>query len=81
MCLLFLLKTWFLDNVIAELLSQYIGVGSNFFGDKSLINLLSQTAWHAAEVAATYSASAEDNVTTGCFLDAQEIRLDPYLNA
>ena len=29
-------------------------------------------AWHAADVATTYSASADEMVTLGCFFDAHE---------
>ena len=77
MCLLFLWNTWFLDNAIADVLSQKIGVGSFSVCDMSFNNLLSHTAWQEAEVAATYSASAEDIDTIGCFFDAHEIRFVP----
>ena len=35
------------------------------------------TAWHAAEVAATYSASADEIVTIGYFFDAHDKAPDP----
>jgi hypothetical protein len=43
MCLLFLWNTWFLDNAIADVLSQKIGVGSFSVCDMSFNNLLSHT--------------------------------------
>ena len=79
-CLLLLWKTWFLDSAIAELLSQKIEVDS-FFSCCNLERvLLIHTVWHAAVVAATYYASAEDSVTMDCFLDAHTTDPDPKLN-
>jgi len=69
-CLLLLWKTWFFDNAIVDLLSQKIGVDSFYICNKSVDTLLIQIAWHAANMAATYSASADESVTMGCFLDA-----------
>ncbi|CAA0836930.1 Probable LRR receptor-like serine/threonine-protein kinase [Striga hermonthica] len=40
-------------------------------------NRRSQTAWHAAVAAATYSASHVDNATIFCFSDCHEIGADP----
>ena len=80
MCLVLLWNTWFFDNAMAELLSQKIVVGSWWFCDKSFKTLLIQTAWHAALVAATYSASAEDRVTMGCFFEAHETTSVPKWN-
>ena len=43
----------------------------------SFKGILSQNRWQVAVVAATYSASAEDMLTMGCFRDAQEIIFVP----
>jgi hypothetical protein len=43
-------------------------------------NIRSQQASLAASDAPMYSASADDNATTFCFLDAQEIAPDPREN-
>ena len=80
MCLVLLWNTWFFDNAMAELLSQKIVVGSWWFCDKSFKTLLIQAAWHAALVAATYSASAEDRVTMDCFFEAHETTPVPKWN-
>ena len=80
MCLVLLWNTWFLDNDMAELLSQKMVVGSWWFCDKYFKTLLIQTAWHAALVAATYSSSTEDRVTMGCFFEAHETTPVPKWN-
>ena len=80
MCLVFLWNTWFFDNAMAELLSRNIVVGSWWFYDKYFKTLLIQTAWHAALVATTYSASAEDRVTMGCFFEAHNTTPIPKWN-
>jgi hypothetical protein len=66
-----------LDKAIAEVLSQKIGVGSFYVCDISFNILLNHTARQEVEVAATYSASAEDIETIGCFFDAHEIGFVP----
>ena len=62
---------------IADMLSQNIVVGSLVLTCRSLKILLSHTASHAALVAATYSASADDSATVACFLEDHETVLDP----
>ncbi|KAK9715979.1 hypothetical protein RND81_06G203200 [Saponaria officinalis] len=60
-----------------DILSQRIFVESVGSCWRSLRILLSQIASHAALVADTYSASADDNATVAYFLDDQEIVFDP----
>ena len=73
-------KTKFLDNAIAELLSQKITVPFTYSWHKLLNIFLIQTAWHATAVAATYSVSAVDNATMDCFLEAHEMAPEPMWN-
>jgi hypothetical protein len=63
-----------LDRAIVEVLSQKIGVGSFSVCDISFNILLNHTTWKEADVAATYSSSAEDIDTIRCFFDAHEIK-------
>ena len=79
-CLVLLWNTWFFDNAMAELLLQKMVVGSWWFYDKSFNTLLIQTTWHATLVATTYSASAEDKVTMGCFFESHETTPIPKWN-
>ena len=72
-----LMKDMIFYRAIAELLSQYIIVGSSCGYFKSESTLLIHISWQAIDVAATYSASADDSVTIGCFFYAQEIASDP----
>jgi len=69
-------KTRFFVIVIANVLSQNTIESSLLLTCKSYKILLSQTASHAALVAATYSAFADDNVTVAYFLEHHEIILD-----
>ena len=46
----------------------------------SLTNQFSHVPWHAAKVAAMYSASHDDNATVFCFWDAQLISISPRKN-
>ena len=62
MCLVLLWNTWFLDNAMAELLSQKMVVGSYWFCDRSFKIVCIQMSWHEALVAATYFDSTEDRV-------------------
>ena len=71
-CLVFLWNTWFFDNMMAELLSQKTVVGSCFYCNKYFNILLIQIAWQNVLVVVMYSASAEERVTMGCFLDAHD---------
>lgn len=66
-CFLFWWNTLFLDSEIAEVLSQYIIVDPYCLCLSPLNTLLNHTAWHAIDVAATYSTSADKSVTMGFF--------------
>ena len=77
MCFVLLWNTEFLDNAIAELLSQKIIVHFPYSWQKLLNILLIQIVWHAATLAATYYSSTVDNATIGCFLEAHEMAPEP----
>ena len=68
MCFLFLWNTLCLDNYIPDILSQKIEIGAFPVCPISFKILLSQAAWKAAMVAATYYSSAEDMLTNVLFL-------------
>ena len=80
MCLVFLWNTWFFDNMMAELLSKNIVVGSCCSYNKSFNILLIQNTWQATLVVVTYSISVEEKVTMGYFLDAHDTIPDPKWN-
>ena len=80
MCSVFLWNTWFFDKAMAELLSKKIIFSSCWFCERSFNILLIQRAWHAAPVAMTYSASAEDRVTMGCFFESNATTPVPKWN-
>ena len=79
-CLLFWWNTLFLDSAINDLLSQYIVVDPCCCYSNPSDTLLNHTSWHVAKFATTYSSSADDSVTIGCFLDAHEITPEPIWN-
>ena len=62
---------------MVELLLQKIGVGSSLSCVRSTRSLLNHIVWHATKVDATYSASANDKDTMGCFVDAHETKFVP----
>ena len=70
-------NVWFFVIEIVALSSQNIFVAP-FCSCWRLANtLLSQIAWHAAEVATTYFASDVDSATVACFFELQVITPDP----
>ena len=79
-CLVRLWWTGFLLNVIADWLStiSFTPFCSSCFN--SLISRFIQRAWHAAPVAAMYSASHEDRATMLCFCEDQLIAISPKKN-
>jgi len=72
MWLVFLWRTWFFDNVMDELLSHNIVVGSCCSYKKYFNILLSHIAWQDVLVVVAYYAFAEERITMGCFLDAHD---------
>ena len=65
------------------MLSQKIVIGSFFdVGSRFLINFFIHIAWQAVDVAIMYSASLDEMVTIGYFLDAHEtiplLKLNEY---
>ena len=70
-------RNWILDSLIAEILSQNIGVGSCWWKLSFPSSLLNQKTWYAQDVVATNSASVVDNVTIGYFFEDQNITVDP----
>lgn len=62
-CLHFLLKTWFFDSYMVELLSRNMGIGSSSSSVRLTKSILNHTAWQVVEVASMYSASANDSDT------------------
>ena len=71
-CLVFLWNTWYFDNIMVNLLSQNIAVGSFCSYNKYFNIILIQTTLQVALVVATCSTSAKERVTMGCFLDAHD---------
>ena len=80
MCFVLLWNAGFFFIAIVDILSQKILVAPAGFWSKSATSLLHQTAWQAAEVAGTYSASEVDKATTSCVFELHEIAPDPRLN-
>ena len=73
MCLFLPCENDFFAKFMADLLS--IRSFKGFFTSTliSFSNELSQIVCHAINAPTIYSASQEDNATTGCFLEHQEI--------
>ena len=69
MCLVLPFSAGLLAMKIADLLSHEICTASTEDSPMSLNNLLSQTAWHAAAEAATYSASVVERAVMSCFFE------------
>ena len=73
MCLFLPCENDFFAKFMADLLS--IRSFKGFFTSTliSFHNELSKIAWHVTNAPIIYSASQEDNATTGCFLENQGI--------
>ena len=70
--------TGFLDRFMALVLSKWIGILFKRI-PKSLSCCLTHRVWAQQLPAAMYSASVVERTTQACFLQCQEIRLDPRM--
>lgn len=77
MCFVLPCITGFFVNATADTLSQKTWVAWTCGCFKSLSSLRSHTAWQAAAVAATYSASVDDKATVACFFELHAITPEP----
>jgi len=70
-------QTGFFAIAIANKLSQKFFVAPFCSWWRSASNFLSHNTWHVKDVAATYSASEEDNVVFYCLFELQVIAGEP----
>ncbi|GKE28780.1 hypothetical protein Tco_1444164 [Tanacetum coccineum] len=77
MCLVLACWTGLDARAIEEMLLHMIGTGVELCTLNSYNKHLSQVISHVVSAKALYSASVDDLETTFCFLDCQEIRLEP----